>query len=347
MVNTAKEFARLVRAISQVSEPIANALTHLADRIEDVARELRDEQYHHYELENLVHQITERPRTRGEPGATDLEALLGQLLQGYHDHQDWLTSLSRQRTADRLTSGDYIVHQEISKRYRDLIGQQLLDVAAQAGPDGRFAEARIRAGLARALFQPASVQHGPEHAFTELSQNVVTMPADRFRSLWVTAEGIQHDAMTSGHSHSWVFDAEPGAAVNPVLQEPYEGCDPEDPVLFVVAPAYVVNGKVYVRQLVFTGRPSPAGEPPAAEPSAAEPSETAQLSAEASQADAVSPPDGPGPPPESLDLTSPGDSEATTDGTGETSVLWAGVAIGRPTTRSGPVNSAEPANPMV
>jgi hypothetical protein len=344
MVNAAREFARLVQAIGQVSEPIATALTNLAERIEEVARELRGEQFHTYEVESLVRQLADHPRIQGEAGATELEGLLGQLLRGHRDHEEWLTNLSRQRTADRLTSGDYIVHQEISKRYRDLIGQQLLDVAAGAADGDRVAEARVRAGLARALFEPASIQRGPEQVSQELSA-VVTMPADRFRSLWAAAERIREDAIASGHRHSWAFDADLGTAADPALQEIYEGCQAEDPLLFVVAPAYVVDDKVYVRQLVFTGQAAPATEPPAeasateppAEASATEPPAEAPVTAEASSPDAAPLPDGPGPPAEPEDrLPQPGQAE-----------LRARVAVGCPAAWRGSIDRAQPANPVV
>ncbi|WP_275411216.1 hypothetical protein [Streptomyces sp. SID8014] len=38
----------------------------------------------------------------------------------------------------------------------------------------------------------------------------------------------------------------------PERQDVWASCDPEAPVSFVVAPAYLVEGRIYGRQLVYT-----------------------------------------------------------------------------------------------
>jgi len=200
-----------------------------------------------------------------------LEELTARLAQGQQDHDAWLTSLSQRRTAERLTSGDYLVHHQISQSYRDLIGQRLLDAAVMAGADGELGEAAARASLARALFDAEMVGRGAEDALAGLGD--LPVPADGFWQLWESAAQIRGDALASGHAHRWVFDFEPGAAMDPSWQEPLEGCEPADPVLLVVAPAYLVEDKYYVKQLVYT-QPSPPepepGQPGPAEPAPAE-----------------------------------------------------------------------------
>lgn len=257
-------FARLIKALSRRGSPTAGDLNNMARMLEDVVLELRHDQGRFQELENLVRHVTDQPRLGGEENATTLERMLGELVKSQQDHQAWLTNLSQRLTSDRLTSeqltsGDHIVHLEISKRYCHLISQQLLDVVATSGTVDTLAEARFRAGLARALFKPSSIASGPWQALEALNHDGIPVSAEAFQSLWDEAERIRAEAAASGHGCRWLFEVEPGSGVNTSMQEPYEGCYADDPVAFAVAPAYIVDDKVYVKQLVFTqpARPGP------------------------------------------------------------------------------------------
>jgi hypothetical protein len=55
----------------------------------------------------------------------------------------------------------------------------------------------------------------------------------------------------------WDFDVEQNSTPDLARQDVYEGCSPEDHISLVVAPGYVVDEKVYVKQLVFTDPPPP------------------------------------------------------------------------------------------
>jgi hypothetical protein len=249
--------------VTNPKESLANALGiagqqiqhFIADLEARLRRSMQEDRQHIAELEKTVDQITNHPRTGDEPGATQLEALLGKLLQGYQDHEERLANLSQQRTAERVTGGTYVVHQEIAQRYRNLVSQDLLDIAASLGNRGPLFEAETRSALAYALFHPELVRQEREQVYAWLWHNwKLKIRHDRFCTLWDMAANIRAEADKSGHSHAWDFDFAQNSAVDSSRQDIYEGCRPGDPVIFLVAPAYIVEGnKVYVKQLVFTG----------------------------------------------------------------------------------------------
>jgi ABC-type transporter Mla subunit MlaD len=59
----------------------------------------------------------------------DLAALLKKVMEKQEAHDARLNALSQQRTSERLTSGSYIVHNEIAERYRNLRDQALVHLA--------------------------------------------------------------------------------------------------------------------------------------------------------------------------------------------------------------------------
>lgn len=70
-----------------------------------------------------------------------------------------------------------------------------------------------------------------------------------------TARDIIHKATEiSGQTNAvhWRMHALSGHRLDPSYQEPWGPCDPEAEVAFVVAPAFVVDDRVYAKQLVFT-----------------------------------------------------------------------------------------------
>src|SRR5262249_51137009 len=56
-----------------------------------------------------------------------------------------------------------------------------------------------------------------------------------------------------GIPHEWDFRTEMSGNLDDERQEAWLTCDPSLPVRLVVAPAYVVQGQVYSKQLVVTG----------------------------------------------------------------------------------------------
>ncbi|MGV4923671.1 hypothetical protein K2224_01445 [Streptomyces sp. BHT-5-2] len=55
-----------------------------------------------------------------------------------------------------------------------------------------------------------------------------------------------------GLAHEWSYAHTVGAPLDSGRQEAWASCDPDAPISFLVAPAYLVNGRIYSRQLVYT-----------------------------------------------------------------------------------------------
>lgn len=170
------------------------------------------------------------------------------------DDREDLTQVNQQRTAERLTTADYIVHQEITRRYLDLINQELLDAVISSGSLDADGEALARSWLARVLFLPEHVKRGRRAARKVVLKNGgVDIARNRFSQLWQAGKEVRTAAERSGHRHAWVFESGEGRPLDESRQQAYEGCDPRGPIEFVVAPGYVVDGdKLYVKQVVFT-----------------------------------------------------------------------------------------------
>jgi hypothetical protein len=184
---------------AHVFSPLRTLFSNLAGRLDNVERELREERGRRQQLEQYVRRLLENPRVAGEPDATRLEQILGELLQGQRDHGARLTALSKQRTAERLTSGEYMAHQDIKRRYEVLIGQDLLHVAATSRYNGPVSEAEARSWLAYGLFVPDWFERGPQHVYDWLSQHGLGVQVERFQSVWTEAAEIRAAADATGH----------------------------------------------------------------------------------------------------------------------------------------------------
>lgn len=97
-------------AIDAGSSLLGKILHAVGRKVDDFAKDLKRGQQRLEDIDKRFQQVTNEPRVSGEPDATCLERLLRELLQTQRDHERRLEILSRQRTAERLTSGDYIVH---------------------------------------------------------------------------------------------------------------------------------------------------------------------------------------------------------------------------------------------
>ena|ERR1039457_1147680 len=71
-------------------------------------------------------------------------------------------------------------------------------------------------------------------------------------SMATRAAHLRQQIADIGIAHEWDFRAELSGAIDEDRQEAWLTCDPADPISFVVAPAYVVQGTVYEKQLVAT-----------------------------------------------------------------------------------------------
>jgi hypothetical protein len=72
------------------------------------------------------------------------------------------------------------------------------------------------------------------------------------REVLSKAHSIRREAEQSGLNCYWDYYFVPGGALDETWQEPWGGCDAGDPAKFLVAPAYVVDKRIFQRQRVFT-----------------------------------------------------------------------------------------------
>jgi len=208
------------------------------------------------ELANYIEQLDtqlQREKERND----QLAEMLDQANKTLAAHDARLNALSKQRTSERLTSGSYIVHNEIADRYRNLRDQALVHLAHSFPGLTQQNEALVLNWLSRAFFDPSFTQLGANGSYRRLLAKGVPVPWDRFDLVWLEASKIRQAAVESGHPHTWDFKYQQGSLLDEARQEAYEGCSPDGPIKHVVTPGYVVEGKSpYVKQRVFTGPPA-------------------------------------------------------------------------------------------
>ncbi|WP_436532572.1 hypothetical protein [Actinoplanes sp. HUAS TT8] len=159
------------------------------------------------------------------------------------------------------TDEDDLVHNSLAELYQNLVTQQLREVA-------RLRWARIRAD------RPAT--DGPAaqaRLVRELLRLTVTGSADeQDLTDWLTADGdevsgperraiegacgqarrLTTGLAGTGKPAAFVEDVPRGKPLTEGTGRPWASCSPQGRVLFVVAPAYVVRGRVLAEPLVFT-----------------------------------------------------------------------------------------------
>ncbi|WP_328774812.1 hypothetical protein OHU17_00145 [Streptomyces goshikiensis] len=72
------------------------------------------------------------------------------------------------------------------------------------------------------------------------------------------ANGLRRRAKDTGMPFAFDFEYVHSAPLDETWQKPWASCEPDLPIQFVVAPAYLVAERVYAQQLVHTGMPCPA-----------------------------------------------------------------------------------------
>jgi hypothetical protein len=191
----------------------------------------------------------------------DLAARLKRMEDAHRDHGERLDALSKLRTTERLTSGEYIVHTDIAAEYRSFCDQALIDFATTFPQLAERKEALLLNWLSMALFEPNLVQGGSKTAYQWLrGRDRQTVPKNEFERVWQEASKIRQLAAGTGHPHKWDFECQKGGFIDPARQEAYGECSPDDPIEYVVTPGYVVVGKPpYVKQRVFTAPPPQYG----------------------------------------------------------------------------------------
>lgn len=185
----------------------------------------------------------------------------GQLRRRLDRLERQLGVLMAARTAERndLPGAEHGKHQALARRYRTLVEQRLLNFAR------RYAER-----CSRVMDHPE-----PERGYRLmglLSQQLFTNDLKSSREIlrhlhFPESDGHIESTLTTlrGHcselaaeihraglQHSWDMECTLGVALDPARQEQWPSCDPGAPVQFVVAPAYVVHGRPFCRQYVYT-----------------------------------------------------------------------------------------------
>lgn len=72
--------------------------------------------------------------------------------------------------------------------------------------------------------------------------------------------GLAKKIADVGVHHEWDFRTDLSGILDDDRQEAWLTCDPSKPVVLVVAPAYLVQGVMYAKQLVVTGQASSSGK---------------------------------------------------------------------------------------
>ncbi|WP_157875561.1 hypothetical protein [Streptomyces sp. CNQ431] len=157
-----------------------------------------------------------------------------------------------------LAGTQHCEHQELSRQARTLVEQQFQNFSRQYSD--RTDIARHRPNRERtALLMSKLIQHlldkAPASSWSiQQSLRLADSPGieaaiNRLRTECVA---LTERIAKIGLAHEWSYAYTAGAPLAPERQDIWASCDPEAPVSFVVAPAYLVEGRIYGRQLVYT-----------------------------------------------------------------------------------------------
>lgn len=185
----------------------------------------------------------------------------GQLRRRLDRLERQLGALMAARTAERddLPGAEHGKHQALARRYRTLVEQRLLNFARRYAErcdrvmdhSPRERSYRLMGLLSQQLFIDDL------KSSREIVRRLHLPEGDgHIESALTTLRGHCSELATEIHRaglrHSWDMECKPGVALDPARQEQWPSCDQGAPVLFVVAPAYVVNGRSYCLQYVYT-----------------------------------------------------------------------------------------------
>ncbi|MFE3192505.1 hypothetical protein ACFXHA_26090 [Nocardia sp. NPDC059240] len=159
------------------------------------------------------------------------------------------------------TTTDHLGHYEISHQLRSFVEQDLRRAVAQLLPSGSpsIDRAHLISRCAAALFKYPEIDRAAvEKIFGSASTDTAQLEYD----LLQRATEIRQAAADLGHDHRWEFGHEPGTPLDADTQEPWGVCDPDEPIAFVVVPAYYVAHRLLLKQQVVTGVISAASDAP-------------------------------------------------------------------------------------
>ncbi|MCJ0869167.1 hypothetical protein [Streptomyces sp. AP-93] len=172
-----------------------------------------------------------------------------------------IDNLLAARTRERpdLATSNHSTHQVIATDYRAVVEQRIQGLArsqvAGSRMMGRYSDRQIIPRfiglLCEQLFTQGVLLQSP-HIQRNLglaSDALAVGPIDSVRGV---CQELRHRSRQAGLAAVWDFTYTRGVALNHDMQEPWPSCDPRAPVRFVVAPAYMVDDRVFARQYVYT-----------------------------------------------------------------------------------------------
>jgi hypothetical protein len=176
--------------------------------------------------------------------------------------EEKLTSILADRTYERtdLYDESHIVHLSLAGDYRSLIMQWMQRVARKMiRTKGRT---RLEYELGRQVGDFSEyLFRGAEPDANRLLSSLGSIEPELYAlavSMCDRATILRGKVADIGVHHEWDFRTELSGVVDEERQEAWLTCDPTDPIDFIVAPGYVVQGVVYSKQLVATGMASGA-----------------------------------------------------------------------------------------
>ncbi|WP_432864897.1 hypothetical protein [Microbispora rosea] len=159
------------------------------------------------------------------------------------------------RLRDDLASADISVHLRNAASYRYLVEQQLQRLVRRGlkanGTTAAKPErvARVMSELCRVLLVEDIDRDRIQMSFKE---NREASLDGLVSEICEQAMDIRRTIEMSPGLHNWEWDAEIGVPVNPDHQDVWSSCDPDRPIRFLIAPAYMVDGHTFSPQIVFT-----------------------------------------------------------------------------------------------
>lgn len=171
--------------------------------------------------------------------------------------EERLGFLLAERTQDRadLFGEAHIAHLGLAAEYRTLVVQWMQRVArklvtAQTRTDFELALGQLVSGFTKDLFRGSK----PDiKVLTSSLGEIDPKTRQLAQSMCDRAVSLRAKIAEIGIPHEWDFRTEMSGTLDDDRQEAWLTCDPSLPVRLVVAPAYVVQGQVYSKQIVVTG----------------------------------------------------------------------------------------------
>jgi len=205
---------------------------------------------------------------------SEFESMLGVVYRKITTVEDRQVDLdNRLRTLQRLlteqrgdvTKEESLVHLGLAREYTVLVTQRLLHLAHQLVEENQAERslkvAQAVAKLCHLLFRPHPARSRDVlNSFRLAKDHSLAASVDQITGATLN---LRQQANQTPDRITWDFAVELDSRVHDG-QRTWGSCDPSHPVRFVVAPAYLVNGRIFSPQLVYTSiQPVDLGDSPA------------------------------------------------------------------------------------